>query len=62
MLLKKRKCIEKNKIFELTDDVFYQPIPKHNDEKPLSSCVITISGFTGAEKDNISNLCKLLGN
>lgn len=57
----KRKCIEQNKLLELTDDVFYQPIPRYNTDKPLSASVITISGYTSHEKDNIANLCKLLG-
>ncbi len=56
-----KKCIEQNSLLQLTQDIFYQPIPKYSTDKPLVGCVITISGYGGAEKDNISNLCKLLG-
>ena len=57
----KRRCIEQGKLIGLDEDVFYQPIPRYNDDKPLSHCVITISGFNAYEKDNISNFCQLLG-
>ena len=57
----KRRCIEQNKIIELKEDIFYQPIPRFNPDKPLDDCVITISGFTNNEKENIGNFAKLLG-
>jgi len=45
----------------LSEDVFYQPIPRYNTDKPLADCVITVSGFSSHEKDNITILCRLLG-
>lgn len=45
----------------MNEDVFYQPIPKFNTDRPLSECVVTISGIEQQEKDNISKLCEALG-
>jgi hypothetical protein len=56
-----RKCIELNKLVDLNEDIFYQPIPRFNQDRPLEGCVITISGFGNQEKENIGNLSKLLG-
>lgn len=61
-----RKCMEKNILFsdrdDLEDDLYFQPIPRRNSAaKPLSNCVITISGFNQMEKDTFSTLAKILG-
>lgn len=45
----------------LNDDIFYQPIPKFNTDRPLSECVITISGIDQPERDNIARLCEAIG-
>ena len=62
IIFQKKKCIELNKIiYEMNEDIFYQPIPRYNDDKPLQGCVITISGYNNNEKEMIGNFCKLLG-
>lgn len=45
----------------MTEDVFYQPIPRYNTDKPLTDCVITVSSYAAHEKDTVINLLKLLG-
>lgn len=56
-----KKCIEQNRLISLNENVFYQPIPRFNTDKPLTDCVITISGYGQNERDNIANICKHLG-
>lgn len=45
----------------ISKELFYQPIPKFNTDRPLSDCVITISGIEQQEKDNLTKLCEALG-
>ncbi len=45
----------------LDENIFNQPIPKFNTDKPLLECVITISGFSQIERDVITTLCQTLG-
>lgn len=61
MKKKKRKCIERNELLPLTSDVFFQPIPKFNQDRPLTDCVLTISGIEQCERENITKLCEALG-
>lgn len=56
-----KKCCESNQLLPIQSDIFFQPIPRYNTDTALSDCVITISGYGQYEKDNIANLCKLLG-
>ena len=46
---------------DLNEDLFNQPIPRYNNDKPLTGCVITISGYPSQERESMETLCKLLG-
>lgn len=56
-----RKCIEQNKLLPLDQNPLYQPIPRFNQDRPLTGCVITISGYISYERETIANLCQLVG-
>jgi hypothetical protein len=56
-----RKCIEQNELIPIDENIFNQPVPRFNSDKPLIDCVITISGFVQAEREMIAALCKTLG-
>ncbi|CAF0961216.1 unnamed protein product [Brachionus calyciflorus] len=56
-----KRCCELNQLLPLNFNIFFQPIPRYNTDRPLTNCVITISSYDQSEKENITNLCKLLG-
>ncbi len=57
-----RKCIDQKVIHPVQDHVLFQPIPRFNNDRSLTGCVVTISGFLGGyEKDTLTSLCQLLG-
>ena len=57
-----RKCIEQKILYSLNEHVLFQPVPRFNTDRPLTGCVITISGFlNGYEKDTLTSLCQLVG-
>jgi hypothetical protein len=45
----------------LDENIFNQPIPRFSTDKPLSGCVITISGFSQLERDVVTVFCATLG-
>lgn len=54
-------CVEKECILELSSNPLFTPVPVMSGRFPLTGCVLSVSQFTGAERESLEELAKYLG-
>lgn len=54
-------CVEKECIFPLSSNPLFTPVPVMDGRVPLKDCVLSVSQFTGAERESLVELAKHLG-
>lgn len=57
----KAVCVEKECILELSSNPLFTPVPVMSGRFPLTGCVLSVSQFTGAERESLEELAKYLG-
>ena len=54
-------CLETETLLPLTDNELFTPISYKPGLAPLDGCVLSISGYTGGERDALMVLAEQLG-
>ncbi|XP_061413501.1 DNA topoisomerase 2-binding protein 1 [Lethenteron reissneri] len=54
-------CVEQQQLLELNSNPLFTPVPVLEGHYPLSACVLSISQFTGTERDSLIFLAETLG-
>lgn len=54
-------CVEKEAVLDVFSNPLFTPVPVMGGRLPLSNCVLSVSQFTGAERESLVELAKLLG-
>ncbi|XP_008292837.1 DNA topoisomerase 2-binding protein 1 [Stegastes partitus] len=54
-------CVEKECILQLSSNPLFTPVPVMDGHFPLKDCVLSVSQFTGAERESLVELAKHLG-
>ena len=54
-------CLESQVLHPITANLMFTPFDLDEDDMPLQGCVITITGYSGSERENISHLAGLMG-
>ena len=54
-------CIEAQTILPISSNPMFTPFDLAEDDVPLDGCVITITGYSGCERENLCHLAGLLG-
>uniref|UniRef100_A0A6Q2WT35 BRCT domain-containing protein n=1 Tax=Esox lucius TaxID=8010 RepID=A0A6Q2WT35_ESOLU len=54
-------CVEQQCVLELASHPLFSPVPVMEGHSPLSDCVLSVSQFTGAERESLVELAKHLG-
>ncbi len=54
-------CLENEELLKLSDDELFTPMAIKSESAPLHGCVISISGFQGAERKGLLDLAQELG-
>ncbi|XP_037829239.1 DNA topoisomerase 2-binding protein 1 isoform X2 [Kryptolebias marmoratus] len=54
-------CAEKECLLELSSNPLFTPVPVREEHFPLKDCVLSVSQFTGAERESLVDLAKHLG-
>lgn len=54
-------CVEKEALLDIFSNPLFTPVPVMEGRLPLSSCVLSVSQFTGAERESLVELAKHLG-
>ncbi|XP_056220906.1 DNA topoisomerase 2-binding protein 1 [Seriola aureovittata] len=54
-------CVEKECILQLSSNPLFTPVPVMDGRLPLKDCVLSVSQFTGAERESLVELAKHLG-
>lgn len=54
-------CLEYDKLLDLNSNELFRPFEHITDALPLEGCVLSISGFTGAERDCLLHIAGILG-
>uniref|UniRef100_A0A672J094 DNA topoisomerase II binding protein 1 n=1 Tax=Salarias fasciatus TaxID=181472 RepID=A0A672J094_SALFA len=54
-------CVEKESILPLSTNPLFTPVPAMEGYLPLKGCVLSVSQFTGAERESLVELAKHLG-
>ncbi|GIY02565.1 DNA topoisomerase 2-binding protein 1-A [Caerostris darwini] len=56
-----QKCIEESRIYEFDENELFKPIVIPPGKKPFESFVISVSQYTGTERDCLMHLAEVLG-
>uniref|UniRef100_A0A8C9XRR4 DNA topoisomerase II binding protein 1 n=1 Tax=Sander lucioperca TaxID=283035 RepID=A0A8C9XRR4_SANLU len=54
-------CVEKESVLQLSSNPLFTPVPVMDGRFPLKDCVLSVSQFTGAERESLVELAKHLG-
>uniref|UniRef100_A0A1A8C306 Topoisomerase (DNA) II binding protein 1 n=1 Tax=Nothobranchius kadleci TaxID=1051664 RepID=A0A1A8C306_NOTKA len=54
-------CVEKECVLRLSANPLFVPVPVREGHFPLKDCVLSVSQFTGAERESLVELAKYLG-
>lgn len=54
-------CVEKESVLQLSSNPLFTPVPVMDGRFPLKNCVLSVSQFTGAERESLVELAKYLG-
>ncbi|XP_056155580.1 DNA topoisomerase 2-binding protein 1 [Lampris incognitus] len=54
-------CVEKEHVLQISSNPLFTPVPVMEGCSPLSGCVLSVSQFTGAERESLVELVKHLG-
>ncbi|XP_074549770.1 DNA topoisomerase 2-binding protein 1 [Halichoeres trimaculatus] len=54
-------CVEKECVLPLSSNPLFTPVPVMDGRFPLKDCVLSLSQFTGAERESLMELAKHLG-
>ncbi|XP_038586755.1 DNA topoisomerase 2-binding protein 1 [Micropterus salmoides] len=54
-------CVEKECVLQLSSNPLFTPVPVMEGRFPLKDCVLSVSQFTGAERESLVELAKHLG-
>lgn len=54
-------CVEKECVLPLSSNPLFTPVPVLDGRLPLKDCVLSVSQFTGAERESLVELAKHLG-
>lgn len=54
-------CVERACALPISSNPLFTPVPVMDGRVPLEDCVLSISQFTGAERESLVELAKLLG-
>ncbi|KAM9337511.1 DNA topoisomerase 2-binding protein 1 [Symphorus nematophorus] len=54
-------CVEKECVLQLSSNPLFTPVPVLDGRLPLKDCVLSVSQFTGAERESLVELAKHLG-
>lgn len=54
-------CVEKEALLDMFSNPLFTPVPVIEGRLPLSNCVLSVSQFTGAERESLVELAKHLG-
>ncbi|XP_015251316.1 PREDICTED: DNA topoisomerase 2-binding protein 1 [Cyprinodon variegatus] len=54
-------CVEKESLLPLSSNPLFTPVPVREGYFPLTDCVLSVSQFTGAERESLVELAKHLG-
>lgn len=54
-------CVEKECVLQLSSNPLFTPVPVMDGRFPLRDCVLSVSQFTGAERESLVELAKHLG-
>lgn len=54
-------CVEKECVLQLPSNPLFTPVPVMDGRFPLKDCVLSVSQFTGAERESLVDLAKHLG-
>ncbi|GLD54550.1 DNA topoisomerase 2-binding protein 1, partial [Lates japonicus] len=54
-------CVEKECVLSLSSNPLFTPVPVMDGRLPLKDCVLSVSQFTGAERESLVELAKHLG-
>lgn len=54
-------CVEQQCMLELGSHALFSPVPVIEGCSPLRDCVLSVSQFTGAERESVVELAKHLG-
>ncbi|XP_039983291.1 DNA topoisomerase 2-binding protein 1 isoform X2 [Xiphias gladius] len=54
-------CVEKECYLQLSSNPLFTPVPVMDESLPLKDCVLSVSQFTGAERESLVELAKHLG-
>ncbi|CAJ1082591.1 DNA topoisomerase 2-binding protein 1 [Xyrichtys novacula] len=54
-------CLEKECVLQLSSNPLFTPVPVMDGRSPLKDCVLSVSQFTGAERESLVELAKRLG-
>uniref|UniRef100_A0A667ZXH6 DNA topoisomerase II binding protein 1 n=1 Tax=Myripristis murdjan TaxID=586833 RepID=A0A667ZXH6_9TELE len=54
-------CVEKESVLQLSSNPLFTPVPVMEGRFPLKDCVLSVSQFTGAERESLVELAKHLG-
>lgn len=54
-------CVEKESFLEFSSNPLFTPVPVMDGRFPLKDCVLSVSQFTGAERESLVELAKHLG-
>lgn len=54
-------CVEQQSVLALSSHPLFTPVTMREGFSPLKDCVLSVSQFTGAERDSLIQLAKHLG-
>ncbi|XP_070784264.1 DNA topoisomerase 2-binding protein 1 [Enoplosus armatus] len=54
-------CVEKECVLQLASNPLFTPVPVMDGRFPLKDCILSVSQFTGAERESLVELAKHLG-
>ncbi|KAM9839309.1 DNA topoisomerase 2-binding protein 1 [Aulostomus maculatus] len=54
-------CVERECVLQLSSNPLFTPVPVMDGRVPLKDCVLSVSQFTGAERESLVELAKHLG-
>ncbi|KAM6900354.1 DNA topoisomerase 2-binding protein 1 [Xenentodon cancila] len=54
-------CVEKECVLQLSSNPLFTPVPVREGRFPLKDCVLSVSQFTGAERESLVELAKHIG-
>ncbi|KAM7369735.1 hypothetical protein PAMP_011036 [Pampus punctatissimus] len=54
-------CVEKECVLQLSSNPLFTPVPVMDGRFPLKNCILSVSQFTGAERESLVELAKHLG-